>query len=86
MASGTGTPSFAESLTETTMHRSENRELANCVICGAEIAPGRDRTFEVTSDQFLCFACAVRRGGSWDEQHDRWTTEPQTSDLPKLEE
>jgi len=68
------------------MHRSESRELVSCLLCGAEIVPERDRTFAVSRDGFLCFACAVRRGGSWDEQHDRWTTEPETGDLPPLEE
>ena len=68
------------------MHRSESRELATCLICGAEIAPERDRAFAMSGDTFLCFACAVRRGGSWDEGHDRWTTEPQTGDLPPREE
>ena len=68
------------------MHRTESRELTNCVICGAEIAPARDRAFAVSTDRFLCFGCAVGRGGSWDEQHDHWTAAPETSDLPPLEE
>jgi hypothetical protein len=68
------------------MHRSETRELAKCLICAAEIVPARDRTFAVTPDQFLCFRCAVHRGGSWDEEHDHWVTEPETGDLPPLEE
>jgi hypothetical protein len=68
------------------MHRSESRELATCTICGAEVAPGRDRTFAVTTEQFLCFRCAVHRGGAWDEQHDHWVTEPDVRDLPPLEE
>jgi hypothetical protein len=67
------------------MHRSESRELANCLICGAEIAPGRDRTFALTAERFLCFRCAVHRGGSWDEQRDHWTTEPETGDLLREE-
>ena len=29
----------------------------------------------------LCFACAVSRGGSYDEADDRWVSEPDTSGL-----
>ncbi|MEB2344580.1 MAG: hypothetical protein OZ948_07570 [Deltaproteobacteria bacterium] len=68
------------------MRSSESRELTRCVLCGAEIAPGRDRTFAISPEQFLCFACAVRRGGSWDERRDRWTEEPELGGLPRGED
>jgi hypothetical protein len=71
---------------ESTMHRSESRELASCLACGAEVVPGRDRAFALSPDRFLCFSCATQRGGSWDELHDHWTAEPETRDLPPLEE
>jgi hypothetical protein len=64
------------------MHRSESREIVSCEGCGAEIAPATDRAFAVGEQAFLCFRCAVRRGGSWDEVHDRWAVAPDTSDLP----
>jgi hypothetical protein len=68
------------------MHRSESRLLATCAECGAEMAPATDRAFALAGDRFLCFQCAVRRGGSWDEQHDRWSDDPDTADLPRIEE
>lgn len=63
------------------MHRSETRELGVCVECGAEIAPARERSYVYGPDACLCFSCAVRRGGSYDETHDRWVTAPDTQDL-----
>ena len=65
------------------MHRSESRELVSCSVCGAEIAPGTDRSFAYASDACLCFACAVSRGGAYDEVHDRWSSEPDTHDLAR---
>lgn len=53
-----------------------------CVDCGAEIATGSaDRSFAVTDDDVLCYECALRRGGSWDELHARWSTPPRIDDL-----
>lgn len=63
------------------MHRSERDQLATCAECGAEIAPATDRGFALATDTFLCFACAVRRGGRWDERRDRWEETPDAADL-----
>ncbi len=63
------------------MHRSETRELATCAECGAEIAPATERGFALAADAFLCFACAVRRGGRYDERLDRWEEPPAIGDL-----
>jgi len=63
------------------MHRSEDRELVDCIDCGATIAAERERAFAVTDDVYLCLDCAVRRGGVYDELHDRWVTPPKVSDL-----
>lgn len=63
------------------MHRSESSQIATCVECGAEIAPSTERGFALTSDSFLCFACAVRRGGRYDERLDRWEEAPGVGDL-----
>lgn len=68
------------------MHRSETLELATCAICGAEIAPARDRCYAAGSDTFLCFACATQRGGTWDELQDRWLEAPDTSGFPQRDE
>lgn len=67
------------------MHRSETRELAACAACGAEISPGRDRAYSFGEEAMLCWACAVRRGGTYDEEHDRWVDPPATRDLPRAE-
>jgi hypothetical protein len=67
------------------MHRSESRELVRCAECGAEMVPARDRSYACEADAFLCFACAVRRGGAYDERLDRWTTPPDTSGLPRAD-
>lgn len=62
------------------MHRSEAEELEQCASCGAEVAP-EDRTFPISDEEVLCFACAVRRGGAFDDPHDRWSAPPDISDL-----
>ena len=66
------------------MHRSEALDLVACLSCGAEVSLGVDRVFPVTEDAALCFACAVRRGGSYSESHDRWTHAPNLNDLRDL--
>jgi hypothetical protein len=68
------------------MHRSETRELAACAECGAEIVAERDRGYQFGTGAALCFACAVRRGGSYDERRDRWTTPPDVSGLATPED
>lgn len=65
------------------MHRSETTEYTVCADCGAEIAPSGERAYAFGEEGVLCFACARRRGGSYDEQHDRWTRPPATADLPR---
>jgi len=64
------------------MHRSELREVVQCAACGAEIRPGLDRAYVVTSRTALCFDCALERGGRYDEQRDAWSTLPRADDLP----
>ena len=63
------------------MHRSEETTLARCADCGVELDPGRDRGFGLGEGSALCFACAERRGGVWDERHDRWSEEPDLTGL-----
>jgi hypothetical protein len=65
------------------MHRSEERNLARCADCRAEIDPGRDRGFGLGAGSALCFECALRRGGVWDETHDRWSEEPSLRGLAR---
>jgi hypothetical protein len=68
---------------ESAMHRSETLELTLCADCGAEFSPARDRGYGFGSRGFLCFDCALRRGGRWDETHDRWEAEADVRDLPQ---
>lgn len=61
---------------EKSMHRSETENLIPCADCGVETAPAIERGFGVASDLALCFDCALQRGGRWDEELARWSTEP----------
>jgi hypothetical protein len=63
------------------MHRSETRDLATCAECGAEIAPSRERGYSFGSNAVLCYACAIRRGGVYDERQDRWLRDADTRGL-----
>jgi len=63
------------------MHRSDAREFATCADCGAEIAPGRERAYSFGEESALCWACAVRHGGTYDEELDRWVELPTAGDL-----
>jgi hypothetical protein len=63
------------------MHRSEERELSRCADCDAVIDPGRERGFGLGAGGTLCYECAVRRGGRYDEVHDRWAEEPRLAGL-----
>lgn len=61
------------------MHRSEAAEYELCASCGCEVRPAeRAYAFEET---ILCYECAVKRGGVYDELHDRWTTTPSLEGL-----
>jgi hypothetical protein len=63
------------------MHRDEADRLVTCLDCGAEFASGTDRDFEFGVAGVLCWECAERRGGSYDESQSRWTEAPDVSDL-----
>lgn len=65
------------------MHRSEIQNLATCALCGAELSVAGDRRYAFGSDGVLCYACAVERGGVYDELHDRWTQDADTSGLER---
>jgi hypothetical protein len=58
------------------MHRTEERELDFCSDCGAEVHVARDRAYALDSERMLCFDCATRRGGAYDEAHDLWVEKP----------
>ncbi len=46
------------------------------VPCEWVLAPGADPAFVFGDRGVLCFACSVRRGGSYDANQDRWLEEP----------
>ena len=66
------------------MHRSESDELLTCAGCGALVA-ANDRVYGLGADSLLCFSCAVGRGGVYDAVHDRWTQDPELSDVAEPE-
>ncbi len=62
------------------MHRSEEREFGVCASCGATTGL-QERAFVFGAEGLLCFECASKRGGSYDEYFDRWTARPRVDDL-----
>lgn len=58
------------------MEEDEWLQETRCVVCGAEIVPGRDRAFALGDSAAMCFACALARGGGYDEALDRWVQAP----------
>ena len=63
------------------MHRSETEQLIRCLNCGSEVSLSLDRSFALSEDHGLCFACSIARGGSYDELHDTWIHAPNLSGL-----
>lgn len=63
------------------MHEQEWNDLTQCVACNAAIAAATDRAFAISNDDYLCFGCATERGGIFDEELERWSVPPETSDL-----
>ncbi len=64
------------------MRDEEYDDLNQCIDCGATIAPGTDRVFALSPEEFLCFECSVRRGGVYDADEDRWTRAPTVEGEP----
>jgi hypothetical protein len=51
-----------------------------CTDCGANIDPTRDRGLCLSDEHLLCFACALGRGGAYDEREERWIVIPHDCD------
>jgi hypothetical protein len=66
------------------MHRSEAGFIRPCADCGAPVEQ-EERVFGFGADAVLCWECALRRGGAYDSEEDRWTVEPGVTDLLKRE-
>jgi hypothetical protein len=58
------------------MHESELATLVRCSDCGSEVRPSVDRGFVAEPDTVLCYDCAERRGGAWDEERGIWSGAP----------
>ena len=67
------------------MHRSEADELESCSDCGVEVQVARDRAYAFGGGA-LCYACAMRRGGIYDELHDVWTSAPDVAGFASPED
>jgi len=62
------------------MHRSEVDFNRPCADCGASVAE-ESRVFGFGAEAVLCWECALRRGGAYDSNEERWTVEPGVADL-----
>lgn len=60
----------------------DEEEVSRCLDCGADLWPETERAFPYGPEEYLCFACAERRGGVFDAHEDRWTVTPDLSGLP----
>jgi len=63
------------------MHREEEEREAPCAECGAVVVVAVDRGFAFGEAGVLCFECALKRGGRFDADEERWTVDPRVSDL-----
>ena len=52
-----------------------------CADCGAPLAVALERGYPFGDERALCFDCAGRRGGVYDEVHDHWTQPPNLAGL-----
>ena len=53
----------------------ERTELSRCHEWGTDVWPEHERSYLI-SDDVLRYECAARRGGAYDELHDRRTARP----------
>jgi hypothetical protein len=64
------------------MHYEEWAHQTPCADCGQIMSVAEDRGFIYGEGAAVCFHCAVRRGGSYDGDTERWVVAPNVSDLP----
>jgi hypothetical protein len=56
----------------------------SCIDCGTPIDADQavaERTFAITDEVALCHACALRRGGVYDDSEDKWKVAPRLEEL-----
>jgi hypothetical protein len=63
------------------MSEAEWGDRIECSACGASLAAGIEPCYEFEEEHFLCLSCGLARGGSYDPKGDRWTREPDVSDI-----
>ena len=63
------------------MHHQESDEQVRCASCGALIAPDTERGYGFGFDNYVCWECALQRGGVYDADQDRWRIVPDVQDL-----
>jgi hypothetical protein len=61
------------------MHREDWDDLLDCSACGDVVSVTTDRVYMLDENSCLCFRCATERGGSFDEDQDRWARSPRLS-------
>lgn len=52
-----------------------------CSLCGSRISLAREHAYALSEIDALCFACAVCRGGTYDEALGSWTSLPALNGL-----
>jgi len=63
------------------MERSDEMALDRCADCGADIRPGAEPVFAFGTAGMVCWDCALRRGGRYDAERERWSEAPDLRDL-----
>jgi hypothetical protein len=58
------------------MHRETWDGLVECADCGVPVDVEFERGYRVADNSALCMACAIKRGGSFDEDEDLWSVPP----------
>jgi hypothetical protein len=53
-----------------------------CSDCKRDVDPDVEHCFAITDELLLCYECSVRRGGAFDELHDKWARAPKLEDVP----
>lgn len=61
--------------------RDGDDDLTECLECGADVSRTLDRCYVISVEDVLCFVCARRRGGTFDELADAWTVAPDVEGL-----
>jgi hypothetical protein len=65
---------------EALMDPIEEEQPTFCAECDSEVNV-TDRVYAFGTDDVLCFECAIKRHGVYDERLDRWTVAPKVDDL-----